>query len=67
MNDQNSKYTEYSLFKSKLHFDFKNKTELSTGINNAGNTKYAASILPNAGWKHNRERITKSLGIIMEG
>jgi iron complex outermembrane receptor protein len=37
------------------------KTELSTGINNAGNTKYAASILPNAvGFEtHNRERITR--------
>jgi hypothetical protein len=39
------------------------KTELSNGINNAGNTKYAASILPNAvGLEtHNRERITPEI------
>jgi iron complex outermembrane receptor protein len=53
MNDQNSQYTEaYSLLDIKASYTFTIlkmlKTELSTGINNAGNTQYAASILPNA-------------------
>jgi iron complex outermembrane receptor protein len=53
MNDQNSKYSQaYSLLDIKASYAFtllKNlKTELSAGINNAGNSKYAASILPNA-------------------
>jgi iron complex outermembrane receptor protein len=45
------------------------KTELSTGINNAGNTKYAASILPNAvGFKRTTASVhSGNLGIIMEG
>ena len=53
MNDQNSKYTQaYSLLDIKASYAFtilkSLKTELSTGINNVGDSKYAASILPNA-------------------
>jgi iron complex outermembrane receptor protein len=53
MNDQNSKYSQaYSLLDIKASYAFtllkSLKTELIAGINNAGNTKYAASILPNA-------------------
>jgi iron complex outermembrane receptor protein len=53
LNDQNSKYTQaYSLLDIKTSYTFmvlkSLKTELSTGINNATNTQYAASILPNA-------------------
>lgn len=53
MNDQNSKYTQaYSLLDVKTSYTFtilkSLKTELSTGINNANNTHYAASILSNA-------------------
>jgi iron complex outermembrane receptor protein len=53
MNDQNSKYTQaYSLLDIKTSYAFtllkSLKTELSAGINNATNTQYAASILPNA-------------------
>lgn len=53
MNDQNSKYSDsYSLLDIKGTYTFKIhkfiKTELTTGINNAINTQYAASILPNA-------------------
>jgi iron complex outermembrane receptor protein len=53
MNDQNSKYSQaYSFLDMKASYAFtllkSLKTELSAGINNAGNTKYAASILPNA-------------------
>ncbi|MFV8341979.1 TonB-dependent receptor family protein [Flavobacterium sp. XS2P39] len=53
MNDQNSKYSDgYSLLDIKGTYTFKIhkflKTELTTGINNALNTHYAASILPNA-------------------
>jgi iron complex outermembrane receptor protein len=35
------------------------KTELSTGINNAGNTKYAASILPNVGFGNKQASDTR--------
>lgn len=53
LNDQNSKYTQaYSLLDLKTSYTFtllkSLKTELSTGINNALNAHYAASILPNA-------------------
>ena len=53
MNDSNSKYSkEYSLLDIKSSFLFTVlkvlRTELSAGINNALNEKYAASILPNA-------------------
>lgn len=53
MNDQNSKYTDaYSLLDSKASYAFtilKNtKATLSTGVNNLTNSRYAASILPNA-------------------
>jgi iron complex outermembrane receptor protein len=53
LNDQNSKYTQaYSLLDIKASYAFtilkSLKTELSTGINNVVDTKYAASILPNA-------------------
>jgi iron complex outermembrane receptor protein len=52
MNDQNSKYTDaYSLLDFKASYAFailKNiKATLSTGVNNT-NSRYAASILPNA-------------------
>ena len=53
MNDSNTKYSEaYSLLDIKAAYLFTIlkvlKTELSAGINNALNEKYAASILPNA-------------------
>jgi iron complex outermembrane recepter protein len=53
MNDTNSKYSNgYKLLDIKATYTFKIqkflKTALSTGINNATNTHYAASILPNA-------------------
>ncbi|MEZ7498353.1 TonB-dependent receptor [Flavobacterium sp. Arc3] len=53
LNDLNSKYTQaYSLLDLKTSYTFtllkSLKTELSTGINNALNAHYAASILPNA-------------------
>lgn len=53
LNDSNSKYSkEYSLLDIKSSFLFTVlkvlRTELSAGINNALNEKYAASILPNA-------------------
>jgi iron complex outermembrane receptor protein len=53
MNDQNSKYTDaYSLLDCKASYAFailKNiKATLSTGVNNLTNSRYAASILPNA-------------------
>jgi iron complex outermembrane receptor protein len=53
MNDSNTKYSDaYSLLDIKTTYSFTIlkvlKTELSAGINNALNEKYAASILPNA-------------------
>ena len=53
MNDSNTKYTDsYSLLDIKATYFFTIlkvlKTELNTGINNALDEKYAASILPNA-------------------
>ena len=53
MNDSNTKYSEaYSLLDIKTTYLFTIlkvlKTELSAGINNALDEKYAASILPNA-------------------
>jgi iron complex outermembrane receptor protein len=53
MNDTNSKYSDgYKLLDIKATYTFKIqkflKTALSIGINNATNTHYAASILPNA-------------------
>jgi iron complex outermembrane receptor protein len=64
------KYTEaYSLLDIKASYTFTIlkmlKTELSNGINNAGNTK-VASILPNAvGFEtHNRERITPEMELL---
>lgn len=53
MNDLNTKYSDsYSLLDIKGTYTFKIqnflKTELTTGINNALDTHYAASILPNA-------------------
>lgn len=53
MNDQNSKYTDaYAVLDLKSNYDFmilKNiKATISTGINNFTNSRYAASILPNA-------------------
>ena len=53
MNDSNTKYSEaYSVLDIKTTYLFTIlkvlKTELSAGINNALNEKYAASILPNA-------------------
>jgi iron complex outermembrane receptor protein len=53
MNDSNKKYSDaYSLLDIKTTYSFKIlkvlKTELSAGINNALDEKYAASILPNA-------------------
>lgn len=53
MNDKNSKYSDgYKLLDIKAAYTFKIqkilKTELSAGINNATNSHYAASILPNA-------------------
>ncbi len=53
MNDSNTKYSDaYSLLDIKTTYSFTIlkvlKTELSAGINNALDEKYAASILPNA-------------------
>jgi iron complex outermembrane receptor protein len=53
MNDANTKYSDaYSLLDIKTTYSFTIlkvlKTELSAGINNALDEKYAASILPNA-------------------
>lgn len=53
MNDSNTKYSDaFSLLDIKTTYSFTIlkvlKTELSAGINNALNEKYAASILPNA-------------------
>ena len=53
MNDANTKYTDpYALLKIKTAYAFTIlkilQTELSAGVNNALNEKYAASILPNA-------------------
>lgn len=53
MNDTNTKYSDaYSLLDIKTTYSFTIlkvlKTELSAGINNALDEKYAASILPNA-------------------
>lgn len=53
MNDSNSKYTDaYSLLNIKTTYVFNIlkvlRTELSAGVNNALNEKYAASIVPNA-------------------
>jgi iron complex outermembrane receptor protein len=53
MNDQNLKYTDaYSVLDCKASYAFtilKNiKATLSTGVNNLTNSRYAASILPNA-------------------
>ena len=53
MNDSGTKYSEsYSLVNIKFGYSLTIlkflKTEISSGINNLGNSKYAASILPNA-------------------
>lgn len=53
VNDQNSKYAQaYSLLDIKVSYAFTIlnclQTELSTGVNNLEDSKYAASILPNA-------------------
>ena len=53
MNDANTKYTNsFSLLDIKTTYAFKVlkilKTELTAGVNNALNEKYAASIVPNA-------------------
>jgi hypothetical protein len=62
----------YSLLDIKqatlLRFKNAKNKELS-GINNAGNTKYAASILPNAvGFGNTTASVLpRNLGIIMEG
>ncbi|WP_281337144.1 TonB-dependent receptor family protein [Flavobacterium eburneipallidum] len=53
MDDANSKYTNrYQLLDTKVTYTFmilkKLKTEISSGIQNLLNEKYAASILPNA-------------------
>lgn len=53
LNDSNTKYSDhYSLLDIKATYGFMIlkilKTELSTGVNNVLNTKYAANILPNA-------------------
>ena len=53
MNDQNSKFTQsYSLVDLKTSYVFSvlknSKLTLSAGANNLTNTRYAASILPNA-------------------
>lgn len=53
MNDANTKYTDsYSLLDVKTTYVFKVlnylRTEFSAGVNNALNTKYASSIVPNA-------------------
>jgi iron complex outermembrane receptor protein len=73
MNDQNSNTPKtYSLLDIKASYTFTIlkvlKTELSR-INNAGNTKYAASILPNAvGFGNAQPRAYyPKPGIIMEG
>ncbi len=53
MNDSGTKYSEaYGLVNVKFGYSLTIlkflKTEFSSGINNVGNTKYAASFLPNA-------------------